>query len=329
MSRPAPSPIYTLRGAGGPLNTLHFGCSGEGTPLLFSGSGKGAIHVWNLNSRRAEKIVEGHSGSSVIWVNTLQSTDALISQGRDMQVCQWDLSEGRSELVESVWTGSVGFCQCSMLETSPTNYLLAFAGQQTEEIKIMELPSKTPVGTLVPDAKLGMVMCVKLWQPDSGPGPLLLAGYEDGSLLLWDVTQRSKLSQVKAHPEPVMCLTFDTERLRGVSGSSEEKLSSWMLDGQKKLQLQGDVTLVNSGVSQLCIREDGKLLASAGWDHRVRVFGWKKLRPLAVLQYHTDMVLSVAFSDHQDPRQRLLAAGSKDQRISLWSVYNEGGGSTS
>lgn len=90
------------------------------------------------------------------------------------------------------------------------------------------------------------------------------------------------------------------------------------------LQLQDSVTMVNPGVSQLCIRGDGKLLASAGWDHRVRIFGWKKLRPLAVLQYHTDMVQSVAFSDHQDPKQRLLAAGSKDQRISLWSIYNEG-----
>uniref|UniRef100_A0A3Q1F937 Guanine nucleotide binding protein (G protein), beta polypeptide 1-like n=1 Tax=Acanthochromis polyacanthus TaxID=80966 RepID=A0A3Q1F937_9TELE len=324
MSRPPPLPIYTLRGAGGPLNTLHFSCHEQGAPLLFSGSGKGAIHIWNLNSRRAEKIVEGHSGSSVLWVSTLQSTDTLISQGRDLQVCLWNLSEGRSELLESVWTGSVGFCQCSMLEISPSKYLLAFAGQQTEEIKIIELPSKTPVCSLVPEGQLGMVMCIKLWQPDSGPGPLLLAGYEDGSLLLWDVTQRSTLSQVKAHPEPVMCLTFDTKRLRGISGSSEKKLSSWMLDGQNNLQLQDGVTLVNPGVSQLCIREDGKLLASAGWDHRVRIFGWKKLRPLAVLQYHTDMVLSVAFSDHQDPRQRLLAAGSKDQRISLWSIYSEG-----
>ncbi|XP_035771711.1 guanine nucleotide-binding protein subunit beta-like protein 1 [Neolamprologus brichardi] len=293
MSRPSPSPIYTLRGAGGPLNTLHFSCQGEGTPLLFSGSGNGAIHIWNLNSRRAEKIIEAHSGNSVIWVGTLQSADALISQGRDMQVCWWDVSEGRSELVESVRTGSVGFCQCSLLETSPANYLLAYAGEQTEE-------------------------------PDSGSGPLLLAGYENGSLLLWDVTQRSKLSQVKAHPEPVMCLTFDTTSLRGVSGSSEKTLSSWRLDGQSNLQLQDCVTLVNPGVSQLCIRMDHKLLASAGWDHRIRVFGWKKLRPLAVLQYHTDMVLSVAFSDHRDPRQRVLAAGSKDQRISLWSVYNEG-----
>lgn len=75
------------------------------------------------------------------------------------------------------------------------------------------------------------------FQPDSGPGPLLLAGYEDGSLLLWDVTQRSKLSLAKAHPEPVMCLTFDTKRLRGISGSSEKKLSSWTLDRQNNLQV--------------------------------------------------------------------------------------------
>lgn len=324
MSRPAPTPVYTLRGAGGPLNTLHFSCLGGDTPLLYSGSGKGSIHIWNLNTRRAERIVEGHSGNSIIWVSMLQTTDALISQGRDMQVCLWDLSEGRSEVVDSVWTGSVGFCQCSVLETSPGNHLLAFPGQQTEEIKIIELQRKTPVCTLTPDAKVGMVMCIKLWQPDSGLGPLLVAGYEDGSLLLWDVTQRSILSQTKAHPEPVMCLTFDPERLRGVSGSSEKNLTPWMLDRQNNLQLQDNVTLVNPGVSQLCIRGDGKLLASAGWDHRVRVFGWKRLKPLAVLQYHTDMVQSVAFSDHQDPRQRLLAAGSKDQRISMWSIYNEG-----
>ncbi|XP_077379108.1 guanine nucleotide-binding protein subunit beta-like protein 1 isoform X3 [Festucalex cinctus] len=293
MSRPPPAPIYTLRGASGAFNTLHFSCHGGDTPLLFSGSGKGAIHVWNLNNRRAERILEGHSGSSVIWVNTLPSADTLISQGRDMRVCLWNLCQGGSEPLDSLATGSVGFCQCSLLEKGPRTCLLAFAGQQTEE-------------------------------PQSGPGPLLLAGYEDGSLLLWDITQRSILSQTKVHLEPVMCLTFDPESLRGVSASSENKLASWMLDGQNNLQPRDCVTLTNPGVSQLSIRGDAKLLASAGWDHRVRIFGWKKLRPLAVLQYHSDMVLSVAFSDHEDPSERLLAAGSKDQRISLWSIYNDG-----
>lgn len=57
------------------------------------------------------------------------------SQGRDMRVCLWDLAEGRSEVVDSVWTGSVGFCQCSLLEMSQGSSLLAFAGEQTEEVR--------------------------------------------------------------------------------------------------------------------------------------------------------------------------------------------------
>lgn len=51
-----------------------------------------------------------------------------------MQVCLWDLSEGRSDVVDSVWTGSVGFCQCSILDRSPGSSLLAFAGKETEEV---------------------------------------------------------------------------------------------------------------------------------------------------------------------------------------------------
>lgn len=37
------------------------------------------------------------------------------------------------------------------------------------QIKIMELPNKTLVCTLVPDAKLGMVMCIQLFQVSITP----------------------------------------------------------------------------------------------------------------------------------------------------------------
>lgn len=81
--------------------------------------------------------------------------------------------------------------------------------------------------------------------------------------------------------------------------------------------------LVNAGISDITIRPDKKILATAGWDHRMRIFGWKKLKPLAVLDYHTATVHCVSFSDHKNPSERLLAAGSKDQRISIWSIYTQ------
>lgn len=322
MARPPPDPQFILRGVGAAVNTLHFSCDRPEPPLLFSGSAKGAVHIWNLNTRRPENVLDGHGGSSVIWVNTL-SRETVLSQGRDMRVCLWPLAEGRGDVSDSLYTGSVGFCQCSLLSRGSSSSLLAYASEEMEEVRVMEMPNKVPVCSLKPDKKLGMVMCLKIWQPDAGEGPLLVAGYENGSILLWDVSLGRPLSSLSVHPEPVMCLDFDPSRQRGVSGSAENTIRSWVLDAQRNLQQQESVELLNPGISQLHVREDGKILASAGWDRQIRVFGWKKLKPLAVLKCHTDMVLSVTFSDHSDPAKRLMGAGSKDQRISVWSIYNQ------
>lgn len=56
-----------------------------------------------------------------------------------MRVCLWNLSQGRSELMDSLSTESVGFCQCSLLETGEKTCLLAFAGQQTEEVRTHDI----------------------------------------------------------------------------------------------------------------------------------------------------------------------------------------------
>ena len=56
---------------------------------------------------------------------------------------------------------------------------------------------------------------------------------------------------------------------------------------------------------------------------RLRIYNWKKLTPLAYLDYHTDTVNAVDFSDDLPEYEQLLAAGGKDARISLWSLYNE------
>lgn len=88
-------------------------------------------------------------------------------------------------------------------------------------------------------------------------------------------------------------------------------------------QVQKTHRLVNAGISDITIRPDKKIVATAGWDHRIRIFGWKKLKPLAVLDYHTATVHSVSFSDHSSPTDRLLAAGAKDHRISIWSIYTQ------
>nr|XP_048308248.1 guanine nucleotide-binding protein subunit beta-like protein 1 isoform X2 [Myodes glareolus] len=177
-------------------------------------------------------------------------------------------------------------------------------GAPAPQVQILEMPSKTSVCTLKPeaDAKPGMPMCLGLWQTNSSPRPLLLAGYEDGSVTLWDISERKVCSRIACHEEPVMGLDFDSQKAKGVSGSAGKVCKTH--------------ELTNPGIAEVTIRPDHKILATAGWDHRIRVFHWRTMKPLALLAFHSASVYCVAFAT-----DGLLAAGSKDQRISIWSLY--------
>lgn len=302
------------------MNALHFcrGAQAQGCPLLFSGCQSGLVHVWSLQTRRAVATLDGHGGQSVTWLQMLPQSPQLLSQGRDLRLCLWDLAEGRNAVVDAVCLESVGFCRSSILAEGQARWLLAVPGKGSDEVQILEMPSKTSVCTLKPeaDAKPGMPMCLRLWQAQSSPRLLLLAGYEDGSVALWDVCGRKVCSRVSCHEEPVMGLDFDSQKARGVSGSAGKALAVWSLDGQQALQACSSHRLTNPGISDVAIRPDLKILATAGWDHRVRVFHWRTMKPLAVLDFHSASVHCVAFAT-----DGLLAAGSKDQRISIWSLY--------
>ena len=65
------------------------------------------------------------------------------------------------------------------------------------------------------------------------------------------------------------------------------------------------------------MRPDSKLLATGGWDRRVRVWQWGKWKPLAVLRYHAGTVNAVCFS----PCSRWLASASNDRTVAIWSIY--------
>ncbi|XP_077317801.1 guanine nucleotide-binding protein subunit beta-like protein 1 isoform X2 [Lithobates pipiens] len=292
MTLAPPDPKFDLRGIGAEVSSLHFHCRFHKPcpPLLFSGSSSGLVHVWNVSTRRTETVLNGHDGKSVYWIHTLNSKDCLMSQGRDLQIHTWNLAEGRNEVTDSIAVDSVGFCKCSLLNNE--NCLLAMPGKESS-------------------------------QPKSGSSPLLIVGYEDGSVVLWHVLEQKLMSRIMCHKEPVMSLDFDCMNAKGVSGSSEKILSVWTLDEQQNLKTCKAQEIINPGIADVTLRQDRKILATAGWDSRVRIFGWKKMKPLAVLQYHSASVHCVAFSDHIIPEDRLLAAGSKDHRISIWTIYSQ------
>ncbi len=62
----------------------------------------------------------------------------------------------------------------------------------------------------------------------------------------------------------------------------------------------------------------------------LRLFSWlkpEKLKPLGALKFHSESVEAVACTRHPVKgiklKGHLFAAASKDQKVSIWSVYND------
>ncbi|XP_070571605.1 guanine nucleotide-binding protein subunit beta-like protein 1 isoform X2 [Ptychodera flava] len=322
--RPPPDPVFVLRGSDGPVNTVNFqDLPGIQMPILLSGCATGKIKLWNLKTRRAETTIEGHDGMGILWSDFVTG-DAILSQGRDCQINLWQLAEGRNDIIRRIPYESIGFCQCTFLQQGD-DQLIAVAGKEPSVVELYNVKSSMKVTTLTPKEgarALGMVMKIKLVLSAIDDRALLLAGYEDGSIALWDVMESKVIHKLKVHSDPVMSLDYSIPQQRGVSGSADETIVTWKLN-EAELQIQHQTDITNPGISDIKIRKDDKILATAGWDSRIRVFGLKKLKALAILTYHRENVQCLSFSvQGVDGQGSLLAAGSKDRHISLWSLYN-------
>lgn len=161
-----------------------------------------------------------------------------------------------------------------------------------------------------------------------GDGLTLLAGWEDGSLQRFELRGGSgPAASRRLHSEPLLCIDVDQKSAHALSGAADCKLCVTPLAGgalgEPSAQLSVPVTNEASGsggLSALSCRPDGKIFAAGGWDRRVRLWQWRKYKPIAVLKHHTATVHAVDFS----PCSRLLATASADKTIGVWQLFAPG-----
>lgn len=315
-----PPPAFVLRGHIEAVSALRFSPDGR---TLFSGSTSGEVRSWDvLSTRRCTSSWSAHS-RGVLHVIPLAG-GGLITQGKDGFIRWWDCS--RSSCTASLQTCCVSFGRCCF---SPELSSVVSPMADPAKVALWDARSGAVQRTFDTGSRSGMAMCLN-WvrSPACDPSaatalPLFLAGvFEDGRLYVWDLASEKPLVSESLHSEPATCLEFCG--MRGASGSAAHDVpvfdlgvapgsESGTCSVAARLRLQG------RGVNDLRVRPgDCKIFATAGWDHRLRIFAWKRPRPLAVLKFHTAGVTSVDFN----PSERsMMASGSQDTRIAIWSIY--------
>ncbi|XP_030375458.1 guanine nucleotide-binding protein subunit beta-like protein 1 [Scaptodrosophila lebanonensis] len=319
-----PDPVFSLRCP--EMGAVYSLCFHENERLL-AGTLKGNVFLWDLQTNRCGLHFEV---SKEAVTNLHHTPDRLVTQEKGGTVTMWSMTNTCYVRERSIPGNHLGYCRTA-LHTNPnnTNEQLLFypCGESTIGVLHVTDPA-APTQMLVPDdpqlPKLGTVTCFKPFECASQL--FLLAGYESGHFLTWDLSS-GVIVDVMADlaPEP-MTVDYDPVTNRGIVGTASDKLTAISYQRQSmQLQRGPELSIKNAGVNIVRIRGDQKVFTSGGWDGRIRIFSWKSLRPLAVLTQHKQgAVMDIAYSPQEVSMWRapIMAAAGMDGQISLWDLYN-------
>jgi len=148
----------------------------------------------------------------------------------------------------------------------------------------------------------------------SSDGETAISGSFDSTAIRWSLTRNAAEQVLRFHPDAVNAVVLLRDG-RAATAGADGRIAIWTPGNvQPDASLEGHT----GPIAALAVSPDGTMLASASWDHTVRLWTLTGGTP-RVLGGHTQNVNSVAFA----PDGRTLISVSYDQSVRIWPL---GGG---
>jgi len=303
-----------------------------------SASSDKTLKVWDVDTGRALRTLEGHSGV-VHGVALTPDGMRAVSASYDNTLKVWDLEtgcaprtlEGHTEFVNAVAVTPDGKWAVSASD----DYTLKVWDLNTGRALLTLEGHSAPVSSVAvtPDGKRAVSASwktLKVWDLQTGHALRTLEGHsavygvavmpdgkravsasDDNTLKLWDLETCGALQTLRGHANRVCCVVVTPDGKRAVSASSDYTLKVWELDTGRALQtLEGHSDVV-CGVA---VTADGKRAVSASWDNTLRVWDLDTGREPPMLEGHGADVHGVAVT----PDGKRVISASEDHTLKTW-----------
>eukprot|EP01127_Copromyxa_protea_P011006 TRINITY_DN2736_c0_g1_i1.p1 TRINITY_DN2736_c0_g1~~TRINITY_DN2736_c0_g1_i1.p1 ORF type:complete len:323 (-),score=60.97 TRINITY_DN2736_c0_g1_i1:5-952(-) len=312
------APTFVFRGLHNPVHSVALSEGAEtNSGTVYTGDSEGTITAFDLGTRREVEKWEAMHYNSVIslWVNSGQ----MCSQGRDGRVKTWDIQTGH--VLSELNTGTSNFCKTSFAASSSLGDrpLAACTTISAREVKVWDLRDSKVICELGQfEDKLGMCMSLNILSPSSSDTHVCV-GYENGGIYFWDLKMNKVAFELDTKlKEPVISTAFDHRYTEGIMGGAGTEVVKFKVTWKKgEVEETKEATLPKQGINELGVRRDKKIVVGAGWDHRIRLWQWKDLKPLGALKYHNEGVSSVVLSKVDN----MMISGGQDAKLAIWNIY--------
>ncbi|CAF1007320.1 unnamed protein product [Adineta steineri] len=314
MEKPrAPLPTFVLRSFSSGVTYVKYDLTDS--LRLYTAEQQGSVYLYNLRTRLPILSLPNAHTSTVLGLNQFIDNNKLITFSKDGFVKVWN-EQGQCE-----WDYQTHHCSFSNSDIISPNLIVAPTGSDNSMIAALDYQCSNPiVKKFIPistEINNGMIMKLRVFD-----NRWLFVAYENGSLKVFDIPTAKQIDsyQITSDHEPLTALDVICNTC--LCGTTKSDLIS--LDfSSLKLQPTStfrQIEMPNAGTSFIrCRPNDGKLIAVAGWDSRIRLFRRETGKQLAMLDLHRQQVNSIDFDFHT----KQMACASEDKTVSIWDIYND------
>ena len=306
---------------------------------IVSGLENGSVKVWDRESGRLLKILEGHT-RAVRSVAISQDVKYIVSGSEDKSVKVWERESGK--LLETLDGHILDVYSVAISEDS--QYIVS--GSRDNSVKIWERESGKLLTTLTGHKSIVTSVAiskdaryivsgsadksVKIWERESGKllksledkfdvysvaisedSQYIVSGSGDSNVKIWERESGKLLKTLTGHKRNVGSIAISKDAQYIVSGSVDKSIKIWERESGKLLKsLEGHTRFVNS----VAISTDGKFIVSGSWDNSVKIWERKSGKVFKILNKNISPVNSIVISNDK----KYIVSGSDDKSVRIW-----------